>query len=818
MEISTILKADIKKKRGIFICVILLSTIIVAAFLSILGVTDEFNKGYKKLKEDTNAPAMLYYSYDTFYTPEMKTKIENVEGVKNVIETEAVQSVNNYHRIRHNGVLSESMDRNTYLLEAFSVNKDNIKLFNDKADKYEDTIPALKKGEIYLPYGLKDKLKCQIGDYFVDDFGLYTYIDEKGNEKFDSYPYEFKIVGFVASPMLGANVIGWKEIFISDEDYEDLKQKSIDGSVIIQEKELSTEQNFSLRCNVYKIYSDGSISDNKLAKRINMETKLSTICDGGITATQSEGYTAMYITIIGGVLAVFVIVLLIANLIVISSSISGELETDYKKIGILKALGFSNFKIGVIMALLYLVAEAIGFVLGLIISIFLKQYLGSIFVPITASLPYSYINMLNVLTIVLVMGLSSILFIFIKLFRLRRISPIKAINGSTNDIYFSPRLNMPITKKGLSLSISLKQILSAPLRYVSIVIVTALLALFMLTSVKMSNLTRSDNVAKIFGYPDSSIALSSYSGVPFTNEMMDEVRDVASKYSKIDYLLGRQNTYVSMDGEQIMANINLNPEDMLGVYQGRAPKYDNEFITTKNVCDMYDLKMGDKVTIASKTGEAEFMLVGIYQCLNDVGMNIGLTYEGGLKIDNTFTIHYVSLQLEDQSKVQNVLDDLNTISDNRYRVLDRRNEENSEMKEYSVVCDIICAVIFSFAAVFALITVRLTTVKAFNQERLDLGIYKANGFKTSTLRNQMALRFMIASLIGILLGIILSACFSNQILGLMLYQLGMTKVQMNNKLIDYIVVIVAGGVITYIGAYIASRRIKKVSIRELVVE
>lgn len=818
MEIATILKADIKKKKGIFICIILLSTIIVAAFLSILGVTDEFNKGFEKLRNDTNAPSMLYYSYDTFYDADMKSKVENVEGVKSVIETEAITSVNNYHRIKRNGVTSEvSADRNTYLIEAFSQNKDNVKLFNDKGDKYVDNIPSLKKGEIYLPYGLKDKLECSVGDYYVDDFGLY--IEEiDGNLYYQSYRYEFKIVGFVASPIFGSNVIGWKELFISDEDYADLKQKSIDGTVIIQDNNLSTEKNFSLRCNIYKVYSDGSISDTKLAKRVNMETKLSTISDGSITATQSANYTAMYITIIGGVLVVFVAVLLIANLIVISSSISGELETDYKKIGILKALGFSNFKIGLIIALLYLVAEAIGFVLGLIISIFLKKYLGLVFVPITASLPYNYINMLNVLIIILVMGASSTLFIFIKLFRLRKISPIKAINGNSNDIYFSPRINMPISKKGLSLSISLKQILSAPFRYISIIIVTALLALFMLTSVKMSNLTRSDNVSRMFGYPDSSIVLSSYSEVPFTNEMIEEVREIALKHSNIDYLLGRQNTYVSMDGERIMANISLNPEDMLGVYQGRTPKYDNEFITTKNVCDMYDLKIGDKVTIASKTGEAEFMLVGVYQCLNDVGMNIGLTYEGGLKIDNTFTVHYVYLELEDQSKVQNVLDDLSSVCARRFKVIDRRNEENSEIKEYSSVCDIICAVIFSFAAIFALITVRLTTVKAFNQERLDLGIYKANGFKTSTLRNQMALRFMIASLIGIAIGILLSICFSNQLLSLMLYQLGMTRFKMNNKFFDYFIVVFAGAIVTYLGAFIASRRIKKVSIRELVVE
>ena len=52
-------------------------------------------------------------------------------------------------------------------------------------------------------------------------------------------------------------------------------------------------------------------------------------------------------------------------------------------------------------------------------------------------------------------------------------------------------------------------------------------------------------------------------------------------------------------------------------------------------------------------------------------------------------------------------------------------------------------------------------IKTFNQERLDLGIYKAVGFNTNNLRNTMALRFTIASTIVVLLGIVLSILFSN---------------------------------------------------------
>ena len=120
--------------------------------------------------------------------------------------------------------------------------------------------------------------------------------------------------------------------------------------------------------------------------------------------------------------------------------------------------------------------------------------------------------------------------------------------------------------------------------------------------------------------------------------------------------------------------------------------------------------------------------------------------------------------------------------------------------------------------IFILIAVRLLTVKTFNQERLDLGIYKAVGFNTFRLRNSLSLRFMLASFVGIIFGVILSLLFSNQLLGLMLSNLGMNKMDTSNTFIDYLLLFVIGLLVTYLGAYIASRRIKTISTRELVVE
>ena len=818
MEVFTILRRDILRKKGIFICITLLTILIVAAFLSILGVGAEFKRGLDNLKSELKSPNILSYTYSTYYDSELKTKIENVEGVDYVIELESLTSVNNARRIKHNGNIIRGKDSNTYLIESFSDNKDNIKLYNLECNKYEDNLIELKKGEIYLPLGLKSKLGCEVGDIYIDDFGVYPTEGADGKTVYTSKEYEFVIKGFVASPMLGSNVIGWKEVFISDEDFNELKELSIEGTKVINDNHLSSQENYSLVDIVYKIYSNGTLKDYELLRKVNAETKLTNFAEGTITASESSEYTGMYITIIGGVLVGFVITLLIINLIVISSSVSGEIETDYKKLGILKALGFTNFKIGLIISLLYLFAEAIGFILGIILSIFLKKYLGNIFVPITACLPYNYISIINVLIIFGIIAATSILFITIKLLKLRKVSPIKAINGTTSDIYFPSRFNTPISKRFLSLSISIKQLLTSPIRYLSIVFVTALLSFFMLTSIRMSNFTKSENVYKVMGEPISDIAVSAYSSNQFTYEMMDEIKEVALKYSEIDFMVVRCSTYVSLNEDTILANVNMNPKETLGIYKGRYPKYDNEFITTKNICDRYNLKIGDKVNLSSKSGSNEYILVGVYQNTSDTGKNIGLSYEGATKLDDTIKLYYMNLQLKDKSKVDNVINALKDISNDRFRVIDSRNVEIPELNEYRIISDIICIIILAFAVIFALVSVRLLTVKTFNQERLDLGIYKAQGFNVFNLRNTMSLRFMIASILGIIIGIILSLLFSNQLLGLMLSNLGMNIMNSTNSILDYILVIVLGAIVAYIGAFIASRRIKRISTRELVVE
>ncbi len=820
MEVRTILKQDIKKKKGIFICIALLTLLIVTAFLTIFGVNNEYKAGRKKIIKDTNTENILCYMYSTFYDPTLNDRIKQVEGVKDSREIISLQSINNNHRIRKGDDpknLSKIYERNTYVIEKYSDAKDHIKLFNSSLTGYTD-MDDLQKGEIYLPLGLKDKLHCNIGDYYVNDFGISIEVDEDGNKTYESVEYQFKIKGFVASPMMASYSIGWKEIFISDEDYAEIYELSVLGTEVIQANELSTDSNFSLVNYVYKVYSDGSMSDSELSKKVTLETKLGDLAEGLIIQSQSTHYTGLYISIIGGILVAFVIILVVVVVIVISNSVSGEIESDYKKFGILKALGFSNFKIGLTLSLLYIIAEVIGIVLGLILSIFLKILLGKMFVSNTAVAPHSYISFTNLLVVTLIVLGSSLFFIFIKLLKIRKISPIKAINGNSNDIYFSPRINAPLTKRGLSFSISLKQILFSPVRYLGIAFVMAFLAFAMLTGMKAVDLTKAKSVAKSFGIDTSNLYISCFSECPLNQEMIDEVISEVSTVAEIDYYSARTSQYFTFDGDQLLGEYTMTPDAVLSVYKGRTPKYDNEFVTTKNVCEMYNLKIGDKVRIASKTGEQEFMLVGIIQSSRDTGMTFTITYDGAKKVDNSVRIHYMTLNVKDESKVDAVINKLEEINNNRYKIYDVRETAMDDLEEYTGISLGICAIILVFSSIFALVTIRLITVKSFLQERIDLGIYKANGFNTFKLRNTMAIRFMLVAFLGLVIGCIMSTFLSDIMLGYLLTSLGLGRINSPNKFTNMLIVILGGMIIVYLSAYIASRRIKRVSIRELVVE
>ena len=90
MEIITLLKANIRKKKSTFISIMLLMVIIVAAMTSILSVQDNYNKGLETAFETAGAGEISAYVKTSRLTKEIREAVEKSELVGDVTYIPAI--------------------------------------------------------------------------------------------------------------------------------------------------------------------------------------------------------------------------------------------------------------------------------------------------------------------------------------------------------------------------------------------------------------------------------------------------------------------------------------------------------------------------------------------------------------------------------------------------------------------------------------------------------------------------------------------------------------------------------------------------------
>jgi ABC-type antimicrobial peptide transport system permease subunit len=123
-----------------------------------------------------------------------------------------------------------------------------------------------------------------------------------------------------------------------------------------------------------------------------------------------------------------------------------------------------------------------------------------------------------------------------------------------------------------------------------------------------------------------------------------------------------------------------------------------------------------------------------------------------------------------------------------------------------------------FAVLFAFITVSMVCKKAFIQEKIDIGIYKSVGFRSNDLRLQFALRFLIVAVLGSVLGVMISLLLSGRFILLILSSLEITEFPFGFTATMILIPVISICFCFFVFAYIISRKVKSVEIKDLVTE
>lgn len=784
MEILTLLKANIRKKKGTFISVMLMTAIVVTVITAVFSVRDNYDNALDRAFEYAGCGEISTALPTDLLTDELRSSVENSKLVESVGYSRAL--------VIYGIIIGDFHDRNQSLLMELT---DGIRLYRSDESGFEDEIPALKNGEVYLPLGLKYKLQCNVGDTVKFDFAYDNSL-------------EFTVKGFVQEPSVGSMMIGSKYIFISHEDFEDAYAKL---------KPLESEYAY-LDYTLVRIHqaADSNLSPAKFQRQLNLETKIVDFSDFSFTKDQSLRYSTLLPDIILDVVLAFSIFLFVIVLIVMSHSIGTEIEIDYTTFGVLKSQGFFKGKIRAVILLQYFLAEVIGIIVGCFAAIPIEKVISGVFKYVTAVMPDNVISVGKALMFVLVILFVSAVLIFIKTKKIARISPVRAISGGREEIFFDSRLNMPVTKKCLSASLSFRQFTSAKRRYFGTILITAILTFCMITINLLGNTFSSR-------YAMSAIGVTLYDiSVAFLDSdnagKLDEIDDIITSHTEIEQKNSMVWQYLSLNGENLQCTIYEYPEYTC-VIKGRAPLYDNEILITEMVADTLELQMGDEVTVTSQGKEERFIISGIFQSISDSGMVFSMNFDGAQRLDIGTNTSYRSYVIADKSYAETIANEISEKYGDDISITVYVDEEQyPELELYDMIILILKVVIYAFSIIFAFIVVRMVCAKMFIQERTDIGIYKAIGFTSKRLRVGFAIRFLIVAVIGSVLGIILSIFLSSRILTLLFSLIGISRMVLEYTAISLLVPVATISLSFFVFAYLVSRKVRKVAVRELVVE
>lgn len=523
--------------------------------------------------------------------------------------------------------------------------------------------------------------------------------------------------------------------------------------------------------------------------------------------------------IICSILIGFSILLFIIVMIVISYSINSNIEMDYASFRILKAMGFTNFGVRAILLLQYLSAAILDSVLGIILSKLLVNNIGNVVLSGTGLFYRSSLNTPSAIAIIVViLGLVS-LFNLLFTRKVIKITPVRAISAGYSPVYFSNRLNFSLDKfKFIPLSIKMawKQIITHIKQYVSLVIVIIILTFFAISISSLGTVFGSDNVAEMFGEPKSDIT------IVYSDKTKDLVNDIKNEIEKQDKIIntfvvdGNYNSYENKNRlVKVYNKITINP------VEGRNPKYDNEVLMTTSLAEKLHKDIGDKISVIDKNGKTiKYIIVGKNQNVSDTGINITMLTSGYKRIDKDYKCNALSISIENSNKNKKIISNLKEkYKDYNKDDLSFKNDCKSThdfLKTITSSIDLAVDSIYLISIlVIGLVTILICS-KTLNQERLDIGIYKAQGFSDKTLRIEFSLRTLIVTIISTIIGIILNFIFNDNLLSAFMKTCGITNFNASYTFSTIAAPVVIIYLFVIIFSYAVTRKIKRLSPKLLI--
>lgn len=786
MEMITLLKANIRRKKGTFFSVAFLMILISAVFTSLISVQNNYQTAVKTALEKTS-DLELYFPKQVL-TDEIRYALENSELTGNVTYS---------YGIHPDHIENPDGSKNTD--DSLTADTAGIRFYNSDLSGFEER--KIRKGELYVALGHRSYYG-EIGDKFTVKVGENEYV--------------LTLKGYVEYPVGGASTINGNFQFVSMDDLDKIMGDCAEISM--------PEKNYIWVTTGLEKAENCTLSPTKFAREICKELKDKTGVTDYNTFIKDESYkyTVLLPDILLNIVMVFAGFLFVVVLVVINHSVGSEIDADYMTIGVLKSQGFSGMKIRALFILRYLLAMMIGTIVGFIAAILIERAVGSACMSVTGVLPGHKLSVMKSGILAFFMLVICVIMIIFRTRKAAKISPVRAISGGRNEIYFNSRLHAPIAKKALCVTLAYRQITSGPGKCVGVVFIVAILTFFMVTVNLFGNILTSNVAMNAMGLDMANFYITGKENAENSpidiEKAINEAEKLIDEKSGISQKSYRNSRNIFYNGENILCFFNKYPEDMPNISRGRAPLYDNEVLITDMIAGTYDLELGEKVKFSYDNSDEEYLICGIFQQSSNVGMVFGMNYGGGDRLGVPHDNVQLMYSFDDLTQLDEIERELNEKFGDMLNIDVYEKLDDITGIDYSAIVNMLKILIYAASLIFSFVTLRMVVSKAFTRERTDIGIFKAIGFTSNKLRLSFAIRFTLMALAGAVLGTVLSSLFAGKVLSAMMWIVGISRVNCTFDVPTLLIPAVFIAAAVFVFAFITSRKVRRVEVRELIVE
>ena len=781
MEYGMIIKANLKKHKGTLAGIFILTLFAAAALGTVLSVW-------------SNSGTYIQNEMQRVGFGELTAWVSGVDDI--TFLTDSIESLTEVERTEVQSIVfsnytakGQESDSEGQLI-TYSPSENRYKFFTDDLSGYTKQPDRISKGDIYVSTSMVSMFGLNIGDEIIFP------IARAGKNAV------FTVKGFYEDPFMGSSMIGMKGFLICEADKEEI---------------LSVIQNSGIDAlarggAMIHIFSSADLNESELNGIINKNTVLTQYAEFVHGKNAIAGFMLILHNAFCGLLLAFAAVLLSVTAVVLGHSISSTVETDTVNMGILKTVGYTSFKLRLFQLIQYLIGIMLGMFLGLVLSFPLSRLANSMTLTtvgfrIPSAPPIARIALSFTLILFLLTG-----FILFKTRRIGKITPMAAIRSEGEKLSLDPTKSLSAFGNAIHFRLAFRQLITGKRRYAGALITATMLVFFASLTGRMNSWLGADGKGMMdaFNPADHDIGVQVF-GKLTSEEAEEKVR----QYSEITdtYLLAMPS--VAVNGVDYTANVISEPK-RFHILEGEACTRDNEIVLTEFVAAHFGVKVGETVTVRGDKGSGEYTVSGIYSCANDMGDNVGMSREGYLKIgsDNPhiWCWHYF---LADSSQKTAIAEALEAAYGGDVHV-----HENTWPGLFGIISAMhaLLAAMYTMVIVFIMIVTVMTSGKLLSAEKKDLGIYKAVGFKTNTLRLTFTIRFGITAFIGSVIGTVLAALLTDPLVSAVMKLAGISSFSSSPSFGSLILPSVIVITLFACFAYAASEKMKRTSLMVLVSE